>query len=121
MDTSAKLAENMTLISVISLKQPIRDDVKLALARAERGGVNVRIVTNNSPQTAYSQAISAGLIKEKKDDQPSTKKIMLAREFTQECGGLQEKFVNDPDYEQQDDENVPQIKKFYPGDQNKFD
>jgi len=110
------------LIAIISLKQPIRDDVKLALARAERGGVNVRIVTNNSPQTAYSQALTAGLIKDKKDDQPSAKKIMLAKEFTEQCGGLKEDFVDDPDFEAEDAEaNVPQIKKFSPVDQNKFD
>lgn len=47
-DTAEKLASNACLIAVISLKQPIRDDVKKALSRAKRGSVNVRIVTNNS-------------------------------------------------------------------------
>jgi len=81
---------------VISLKQPIRKDVEDALKRAKKGMVNVRIVTNNSPDTAISQAEACGLIRPSKDSSVSRKDVMLGADFTAQCGGLEQYFANDP-------------------------
>jgi len=48
------LVNNQTFVTLIAMKDPLRDQVKKAIRRAERAGVNVRIVTNNNLDTAIT-------------------------------------------------------------------
>lgn len=56
------LVSNQTFVTLIAMKDPLRDQVKKAIRRAERAGVNVRVVTNNNLDTAITQAIDSNIL-----------------------------------------------------------
>lgn len=63
-----KIAENidseLTLISIVGLADPIRDDVPNAVAQCAKAGIDVKMVTGDHPLTAHSIAEKIGMLRD---------------------------------------------------------
>mmetsp|Transcript_12255 Transcript_12255/g.42510 ORF Transcript_12255/g.42510 Transcript_12255/m.42510 type:complete len:1092 (+) Transcript_12255:149-3424(+) len=57
-------ADDLTLISLVGIKDPIRPETKEAVRLLRGAGVNVRMVTGDNPLTAASIAKEAGILDE---------------------------------------------------------
>ncbi len=55
------LPDNLTLVGVAAISDPVRDDVAEAVGEVTAAGVDVKIVTGDTPRTARSIAASIGL------------------------------------------------------------
>ena len=52
----------MNLISIIGLEDPLREDVKGAIAQCKKSSVTVRMVTGDNIDTARAISLQAGII-----------------------------------------------------------
>eukprot|EP00013_Stygamoeba_regulata_P015791 CAMPEP_0177681304 /NCGR_PEP_ID=MMETSP0447-20121125/30639_1 /TAXON_ID=0 /ORGANISM="Stygamoeba regulata, Strain BSH-02190019" /LENGTH=977 /DNA_ID=CAMNT_0019190701 /DNA_START=152 /DNA_END=3083 /DNA_ORIENTATION=- len=57
---------DLVLISVVGIRDPLRQEVPDAIARCERAGITVRMVTGDNRKTAERIAIDCGIIKDGK-------------------------------------------------------
>lgn len=60
----AFLEEHHCFLALIALKDPIRDQVPNCVKYARKGRINVRMVTNNSLETAKTVAADCGILDE---------------------------------------------------------
>ncbi len=58
------VAENMTFLGIVAISDPIRDDVKEAIEESMKAGIEVKIVTGDTPGIAREIARQIGLLKE---------------------------------------------------------
>ena len=64
---NSKLPDNMTLISLVSIRDDVRKEVPAAVARMKRAGVQVIMVTGDILDTARAIAVDTGIV-ENDDD-----------------------------------------------------
>ncbi len=90
-DAAKYLEEGNTLLAIVAMKDPLRPRVNQLIKYAEKGGVNVRMVTNNSLETAIAVAIEAGVLRaDYLEMGPADQKAraMHAADFRHEVGGV---------------------------------
>lgn len=68
-----KVEQNLTFLGLVSMEDPLREDVPAAMAAAHQAHVRVSVITGDYPATAKAIAIKAGLV-----DHPEHIKIVLA-------------------------------------------
>jgi hypothetical protein len=61
------LPQNLIFYGVIGIKDPLRADVKEAVAMCHRAGINVRMVTGDNVTTARAIAVECGIVTSDKD------------------------------------------------------
>jgi hypothetical protein len=61
------LEQHLVFYGVLGIKDPLRPDVKQAVADCHRAGINVRMVTGDNVITARAIAIECGIITSDKD------------------------------------------------------
>ena len=59
--------QGLVFYGVLGIKDPLRPDVKQAVADCHRAGINVRMVTGDNVITARAIAIECGIITSEKD------------------------------------------------------
>ena len=59
--------QGLTFYGVLGIKDPLRPDVKAAIASCHRAGINVRMVTGDNVITARAIARECGIIKSEDD------------------------------------------------------
>ena len=76
----------MTLIAVIGLEDPLREDVKAAIAQCRRSHVTVRMVTGDNIDTARAISLQAGIITP--DELGKKYLCMTGKDFRTQVGEL---------------------------------
>uniref|UniRef100_A0A0N4ZC30 Calcium-transporting ATPase n=1 Tax=Parastrongyloides trichosuri TaxID=131310 RepID=A0A0N4ZC30_PARTI len=66
-DNEAEVREGMTAIAIIGIQDPVRPEVPPAIARCQKAGITVRMVTGDNINTARSIATSCGILKPGED------------------------------------------------------
>uniref|UniRef100_A0A0K0EKG1 Calcium-transporting ATPase n=1 Tax=Strongyloides stercoralis TaxID=6248 RepID=A0A0K0EKG1_STRER len=66
-DDESKVRENMTAIAIIGIQDPVRPEVPAAIAKCQKAGITVRMVTGDNINTARSIATSCGILKPGED------------------------------------------------------
>lgn len=64
---SAKLPDNLTLISLVSIRDDVRREVPAAVARMQNAGIHVIMMTGDILDTARAIGIDTGIIKDDND------------------------------------------------------
>ncbi|KAE9553498.1 hypothetical protein FO519_003290 [Halicephalobus sp. NKZ332] len=62
-ENEEEVREGMTAIAVIGIQDPVRPEVPEAIAKCQRAGITVRMVTGDNINTARSIATSCGILK----------------------------------------------------------
>ena len=62
-----KLEENLTMVGMFGLKDPLRPGIRDAVEKCHMAGINVRMVTGDNVNTARSIATKCGIIKPGED------------------------------------------------------
>lgn len=57
-----KVEENLTMVGMFGLKDPLRPGIKTAVETCHRAGINVRMVTGDNIDTARAISLEAGII-----------------------------------------------------------
>lgn len=57
------IRQGMTLIAVVGIQDPVRPEVPDAIAKCQRAGITVRMVTGDNINTARSIATACGILK----------------------------------------------------------
>lgn len=65
-DESA-VQEDLTLIGIAGIQDPLREEVKASIEACQRAGITVRMVTGDNVNTARSIATSCGILKPESD------------------------------------------------------
>ena len=68
--------ENLTFLGLVGLMDPIREEVKDAIQKSFHAGIDVAMITGDSPKTAYAIAKQLNLVK-------SEKQVMIGDEIEQ--------------------------------------
>ena len=79
--TINELEQNQTFLGIVSLKDPLRDNVKNVVKYAAKGFITVRMISGDNLDTAAVMAVDAG--------------ILRAEEFGIETEADQQKFIMD--------------------------
>ncbi|GMT05949.1 hypothetical protein PENTCL1PPCAC_28123, partial [Pristionchus entomophagus] len=61
------VGSNMTALAVIGIQDPVRTEVPAAIAKVQRAGITVRMVTGDSMHTARTIATSCGILRPEED------------------------------------------------------
>jgi Ca2+-transporting ATPase len=93
-DATIKELENgQTFCGIVGLKDPLRDRMKHIVEYAQKGGINIRMISGDNIDTAKAMAVDAGILSQNEfsaeasiDDQ--RKFFMDAKDFRQEVGDL---------------------------------
>ncbi|CAK5042061.1 unnamed protein product [Meloidogyne enterolobii] len=62
-DDEESLREGLTLVAILGIQDPVRPEVPEAIAKCQRSGITVRMVTGDNINTARSIAIQCGILK----------------------------------------------------------
>uniref|UniRef100_A0A1I7YE08 Cation_ATPase_N domain-containing protein n=1 Tax=Steinernema glaseri TaxID=37863 RepID=A0A1I7YE08_9BILA len=62
-DDEESIREGMTAIAVVGIQDPVRPEVPEAIAKCQRAGITIRMVTGDNINTARSIATSCGILK----------------------------------------------------------
>lgn len=62
-DNEQLIREDMTAIAIVGIQDPVRSEVPEAIAKCQRAGITVRMVTGDNINTARSIATSCGILK----------------------------------------------------------
>lgn len=81
LEDEANLLNNLTLISIVGIEDPVREEVPRAIRKCQNAGICVRMVTGDNIVTARSIAEKCGIIG--KDDQES---LVLEGKFQHKKG-----------------------------------
>ena len=81
------LRSELTLIAVIGIQDPLREEVKAAVRKCHDAGVTVRMVTGDEIIYAKTIAVEAGIINEA-DKNRNDYTCMEGNKFCEEIGGL---------------------------------
>ncbi|CAJ0579540.1 unnamed protein product, partial [Mesorhabditis spiculigera] len=66
-ENEAEITENLTAIAIVGIQDPVRPEVPEAIARCQRAGITVRMVTGDNVNTARSIATACGILKPGED------------------------------------------------------
>ena len=80
------LEQNLTLIGIYALQDPLRDEVISSVRICHRAGINIRMVTGDNIDTARAIALEAGILKHEQKDRKFA--VMDGKTFREACGGL---------------------------------
>jgi magnesium-transporting ATPase (P-type) len=80
------LEQNLILIGIFALQDPLRDEVIPSVRICHRAGINIRMVTGDNLDTAKAIALEAGILKHEHKDRKYT--VMDGKSFREACGGL---------------------------------
>jgi magnesium-transporting ATPase (P-type) len=80
------LEQNLTLIGIYALQDPLRDEVKRSVRTCHKAGINVRMVTGDNIDTAKAIAIEAGILK--KEQLSKKYACMDGKTFREAIGGM---------------------------------
>jgi len=80
------LEQNLTLIGVYALQDPLRDEVIPSVRICHRAGINIRMVTGDNIDTAKAIALESGILKPEQKDRKYA--VMDGKSFREACGGL---------------------------------
>lgn len=92
------LEVEQTLLAIVALEDPLRDRVKQVVNYAEMGNVNIRMITNNSLETAKAVAVKCNILASEHLEQSAEIQhqfAMHAADFRTSVGGIRE--VTDED------------------------
>lgn len=80
------LEQNLILIGIYALQDPLRDEIIPSVKICHRAGINIRMVTGDNLDTAKAIALEAGIL----DPRDSDKRYacMDGKTFREACGGL---------------------------------
>ena len=82
---------DLIIVAMVGIKDPLRDEIPLAVAMCKVAGVTVRMVTGDNKETAVAIAKEAGILD--RDWNPDTDEfahytVMEGKDFRNEVGGL---------------------------------
>ena len=80
------LEQNLTMIGIYAIQDPLRDEVIPSVRICHRAGINIRMVTGDNIDTAKAIALEAGILKEEHKDRKYA--VMDGKSFREACGGL---------------------------------
>jgi Ca2+ transporting ATPase len=80
------LEQNLTLIGIYAIQDPLRDEVVQSVRICHRAGINIRMVTGDNIDTAKAIALEAGILKPEHKDRKYA--VMTGQTFREACGGL---------------------------------
>lgn len=80
------LEQNLILIGIYALQDPLRDEVIPSVRICHRAGINIRMVTGDNIDTAKAIALEAGILKHEHKDRKYA--VMDGKSFREACGGL---------------------------------
>lgn len=80
------LENDMTLISIFALQDPLRDEIVESVIKCQNAGINIRMVTGDNLATAKAIAIEAGILHP--SDAERKYVCMEGKAFREACGGL---------------------------------
>ncbi|MBM4087945.1 MAG: cation-translocating P-type ATPase [Planctomycetes bacterium] len=61
-DAARHLERDLTLLAIVGMTDPVRDDVPLAIRACERAGIEVKMITGDHPLTAHAVAQRVGML-----------------------------------------------------------
>jgi Ca2+ transporting ATPase len=109
-----ELENDLTIIAIVGIEDPLRDGVKEAVQICQKAGITVRMVTGDNIDYAKSIAVQSGIIRQEELDptHPDFKKYscMLGVDFAKEVGGLTKEI--DPDDPEKSKDKVVNPDKF---------
>ena len=79
---------DLTLIGIIGIMDPLRDDVPKSISVCQKAGIVVRIVTGDNIVTAVAIAKKAGILRDSYEMNEVTYEVMEGDKFMKLCGGL---------------------------------
>lgn len=85
-----KLEENLTMVGMFGLKDPLRPGIRDAVEKCHRAGINVRMVTGDNIDTAKAISREAGIITQEEldaDAEDSEYIAMTGKQFREAIGG----------------------------------
>jgi P-type Ca2+ transporter type 2B len=62
-DDEDDIVDNLTCLCVVGIEDPVRPEVPDAIAKCQKAGITVRMVTGDNIDTARSIAIKCGIIR----------------------------------------------------------
>jgi P-type Ca2+ transporter type 2C len=62
-DTARAEERNLTLLAIVGMTDPVRDDVPAAIRDCESAGIDVKMITGDHPLTAHAIAEKIGMLK----------------------------------------------------------
>jgi len=80
------LEQNLTMIGIYAIQDPLRDEVIPSVRICHRAGINIRMVTGDNIDTAKAIALEAGILTEAQKDRKYA--VMDGKTFRELCGGL---------------------------------
>jgi len=80
------LEKELTFVGLFALKNELRDKVKESILLANKGGINVRLVSGDNLETVKAIAIQAGIVSE--EDSHRSNVCMTGEEFRGICGNV---------------------------------
>ena len=95
-DTFETSFKNLTVLSLVGIKDPIRDEIVKAVKTCNEAGVRVRMITGDNEQTAIAIAKEAGILPEDWTPSPNDYSVMTGKKFREFVGGLVRKEGEDP-------------------------
>ncbi len=109
-----KLEQDLTIIAIVGIEDPLRDGVKRAVAICKNAGITVRMVTGDNIDYAKSIAVQSGIITREEMDPNSIEYreygCMLGIDFWKEVGGVVK--VPDPEDPEKTKDKVGNPEKF---------
>jgi P-type E1-E2 ATPase len=80
------LEQNLTLIGIYALQDPLRDEIVSSVKIMHNAGINIRMVTGDNLDTAKAIALEAGILRER--DAGNKFACMDGKTFREAIGGL---------------------------------
>ncbi|CDW82450.1 calcium-translocating p-type pmca-type family protein [Stylonychia lemnae] len=80
------LENELTLVSIFALQDPLRDEIVQSIKICYQAGVNVRMVTGDNLETAKAIALEAGILRQ--EDQDDEYACLDGKMFREACGGM---------------------------------
>ncbi len=100
-EAQERLEEELTMIGIVGIIDPVRDDVPSAVKKCHSAGIKVRMVTGDNIETAKAIARNCGILTE--EDENNEFACMEGKFFREYVGGLKNVKIIDPISGQQKD------------------
>lgn len=83
-----ELEKDLTIIGMVGIKDPLRDEIPNAVELCHSAGVNVRMVTGDNKETAVAIAKEAGILERDWNPKVHPYRVMEGKFFREFVGGL---------------------------------
>ena len=83
-----KIANKLTIIGMVGIKDPLRDEIPHSVAQCHKAGVTVRMITGDNPETAKAIAKEAGILPVDWKPKEGDLTVMTGAQFREFVGGL---------------------------------